>query len=427
MQPIDTAVIGAGPYGLSVAAHLRGAGVAHEIFGEPLESWQSFMPQGMVLKSEPFALNLSDPARRFSYERFLAARGVAYKRVLDPVPLDRFVEYGHWFRRQAVGDVRRVKVRRVARSDGVFRLELEDGTVATARRVVLATGHMGFRKVPDELLGLPEAMCSHSTALDDLRGFAGRDVTVVGAGASALETLALLHEAGATTRLVARREQINWNPRLGPDRTVLERIRAPWIGIAPGWRAWAVSELPFVYRRVFAPAKRHRYFLSSWGPAGAWWLRERVEGRIDLLLGHRLASARVVDGRVRLGLTGPGGASEIVTDYVVAATGFDVALERIHCLDPGLRAQIAREGRYARLSARFETSVSGLFIVGLAAAPVFGPVQRFVFGTKHAAPAVTTALRRKPFWQPSTEAGRCGATTSDGVAGALLSRRLRDD
>src|ERR1700691_4065796 len=143
MQPIDTAVIGAGPYGLSVAAHLRVAGVAYEIFGEPLESWRDFMPQGMKLKSEPFASNLWDPARRFTYENYIAEKGIAYRRVNDPIPIERFLEYGQWFRRHAVGDVHRVKVRRVARVDGAFSLELEDGTVSKARRVVLATGHMG--------------------------------------------------------------------------------------------------------------------------------------------------------------------------------------------------------------------------------------------------------------------------------------------
>ena len=393
MQPIDTAIIGAGPYGLSVAAHLRVAGVPYEIFGEPLESWQSFMPQGMVLKSEPFASNLWDPARRFTYGKFLAEMGIAYRRVNDPIPVERFLEYGHWFRRHAVGEVRRVKVRRVARAGDAFSLELENGTVLKARRVVLATGHMGFRYVPDELKGLPDEMCLHSTALHDLRQFAGRDVTVIGAGASALESLALLHESGATTRLVARRKQITWNS-LTPDPNAIERLRTPLGGIGPGWRAWAVSELPFLYRRMFKPAKRHRIFLTTWGPAGAWWLRERVEGKIDVLFEHQIASAQDVDGQVRLGLTGPAGATEILTDHVIAATGFDVALDRIDCLEPTLRAQIAREGPYARLNAHFETSVNGLFIVGLPAAPVFGPVQRFMFGAKHAAPAVTNALRR---------------------------------
>jgi FAD-dependent urate hydroxylase len=393
MQPIDTAVVGAGPYGLSVAAHLRAAGVPYEIFGEPMESWQGFMPQGMVLKSEPFASNLWDPARRFTYEKYLAEKRIAYRPVGDPIPVERLVDYGHWFRQHAVGDVRRVKVRRVARADGAFSLELEDGTVSKARRVVLATGHMGFRYVPDELKGLPDGMCLHSTALYDLRQFAGRDVTVIGAGASALESLALLHEAGAKTRLVARRKQITWLGLPRPNPTLIERLRTPDAGLGPGWRSWAVSELPFLYRRMFEPARRHRYYLNSWGPSGAWWLRDRVEGKIGLLLGHQIASAEAVDGRVLLGLTSAAGATKFLTDHVVAATGFDVALERIDCLEPTLRAQIAREGPYPRLSANFETSVKGLFIVGLPAAPVFGPVQRFMFGAKHAAPAVTKALR----------------------------------
>jgi thioredoxin reductase len=352
------------------------------------------MPQGMKLKSEPFASNLWDPARRFTYGKYLAEKGIAYRPVLDPVPVERFLEYAEWFRRHAVGDVRRVKVRRVARADGAYSLELEDGTVSKARRVILATGHMGFRNVPDELKGLPEGMCLHSTALHDLRQFAGRDVTVIGAGGSALESLALLHEAGAKTRLVARRKQITWNGLTRPHPNLIERLRTPEAGLGSGWRSWAVSELPFLYRRMFEPALRHRFFLNSWGPSGAWWLRDRVEGKIDLLLGHQIASAEVVDGRVRLRLTGPAGATEILTDHVVAATGFDVALERIDCLEPTLRAQIAREGPYARLSANFETSVKGLFIVGMAAAPVFGPVQRFMWGAKHAAPAVARALRR---------------------------------
>jgi len=394
MQPIDTAVVGAGPYGLSVAAHLRVAGVPHEVFGEPLESWRDFMPQGMKLKSEPFASNLSDPARRFSYAKFLAEQGIPYRPVLDPIPLHRFLDYADWFRRNAVGEVRRVKVRRVTRADGVFSLELDDGTVAKARRVVLATGHMGFRHVPDELKGLPDEMCLHSTALHDLRQFAGRDVTVIGGGGSAIESAALLHETGATTRLVTRRKQITWNSPTRPDPSFIERLRTPEAGIGPGWRAWALSELPFLYRRMFKPAKRHRFFLNSWGPSGAWWLRERVEGKIDVLFEHQIASAQAVDGQVRLGLTGPAGAMEILTDHVISATGFDVALDRIDCLAPTLRAQIEREGPYARLNPHFETSVNGLFIVGLPAAPVFGPVQRFMFGAKHAAPAVTKVLRR---------------------------------
>jgi len=395
MQSIETAIVGAGPYGLSVSAHLRAAGVAHEVFGDPLESWRDFMPRGMLLRSEPFASNLWDPKRRFTYERYLNEKNIPYRKVRDPVSIERFLDYASWFRQHAVGAVRKVKVRRIRRDNELFVLELVDGSAVQARRVVLATGHMAFRNVPAELSGLREGLCIHSTALTDLQRYAGRDVTVIGAGQSALESAALLRENGATVRLIARQERLTWNADPRPKPSWIEQLRNPDAGLGSGWQSWAVSELPFLYRRLFHAGKRHRFFLNSWGPSGAWWLRERFEGKIEALLGHQLETAREFEGRVRVTVKGPQGLREIVTDQLVAATGFLVALDRIDCLDDGLKKIIAREGPYPALNAHFETSVPDLFIVGLASAPVFGPVLRFMFGAKHAAPAVTRRLLRR--------------------------------
>ncbi len=395
MQSIETAIVGAGPYGLSISAHLRAAGVAHEVFGDPLESWRDFMPRGMLLRSEPFASNLWDPKRRFTYERYLNEKNIPYRKVRDPVSIERFLDYASWFRKNAVGAVRNVKVRRIRRDNELFVLELVDGSAVQARRVVLATGHMAFRNVPAELSGLPDGLCIHSTALTDLQRYAGRDVTVIGAGQSALESAALLRENGATVRLIARQERLTWNGDPRPNPSWIEQLRNPDAGLGSGWRSWAVSELPFLYRRLFNAEKRHRFFLNSWGPSGAWWLRERFEGKIEALLGHQLETAREFEGRVRITVKGPQGVREIVTDQLVAATGFLVALDRIDCLDDTLKKIIAREGPYPALNAHFETSVPDLFIVGLASAPVFGPVLRFMFGAKHAAPAVTRRLLRR--------------------------------
>src|ERR1700737_3337868 len=57
MSHYETAIIGAGPYGLSLAAHLRHRGLSYEMFGQPMQSWSAFMPKGMLLKSEGFASN----------------------------------------------------------------------------------------------------------------------------------------------------------------------------------------------------------------------------------------------------------------------------------------------------------------------------------------------------------------------------------
>ena len=58
---VDVAIIGAGPYGLSLAAHLSAAGLSYRHFGVPMRLWRGAMPKGMYLKSQGFASNLSDP------------------------------------------------------------------------------------------------------------------------------------------------------------------------------------------------------------------------------------------------------------------------------------------------------------------------------------------------------------------------------
>ena len=392
MQAVEnTVVVGSGPYGLSLAAHLRAAGRPFLLLGTPLEAWRQHMPEGMILKSEPFASNLWDPKRRFTLEKFCQARGIPYQPARQPLSLARFLDYAEWFRQSAVGDSRAVKASCIRRTAAGFSLDLCDGSSLEARQIVLATGHMPFRFMPPELEGLAEPLCMHSSAIRDVRRYAGRDISIVGAGQSALESAALLREAGAKVRLIVRNSQVKWNER-PVARSLLKRILAPESGIATGWKELALAELPRVFRALFPAAKRHRFVATSFGPGGAWWLRERVEGHIEVHLNHRIRAAAIAGSQVRLHVEGPQGEREIVTDHVVACTGYHVNVDRLDYLDPKLRAEIAREFDAPKLSAGFQSSVPGLFVVGIASAPVFGPVMRFMFGAKHAAPIVARQL-----------------------------------
>jgi FAD-dependent urate hydroxylase len=391
----EVVIIGAGPYGLSIAAHLRAAKQSFEIFGNPLESWRTFMPKGMVLKSERFASNLWDPARRFTLKRYSEIQRIPYQSVGGPLSIELFLQYADWFRQQAVGDTRNVKVVRLATRAEGFELTFADGSLLTSRRVVLATGHMAFRRLPAQLSDLPEPLVMHSTLLGDLKSYAGRDVTIIGAGQSALESAALLHEAGARVRLVARTRNLEWNARSRP-RPLAQRILEPDAGVASGWKSYAVSELPRVFRWYFPAAKRHRFVKGSYGPSGAWWLRDRVDGRIEARLDTQLESATAIDGGVSLRIHRAGAAEELRTDHVVAATGFEIDIDRLEYLDPALRARLAREaGGIPALNSNFESSIPGLFIVGVASSPVFGPIMRFMYGAKHAAPVLARSLKNR--------------------------------
>ena len=289
-----------------------------------------------------------------------------------------------------MGEVKDVRATRIRRSGDGFVLELSDGSVVESRQVVLATGHMRFIHLPEELSQLSEEKCIHSARIFDLQKYSGRDLTIIGAGQSALETAALASEVGARVRLVVRKKGIKWNaPSTKMGRSLFARLRKPESGLGGGWKILALAELPRVFRWKFPAEKRHRFVASSWGPSGAHWLRERVEGRVEILLEHHLIEAAEKDGRVRLVLENSEGRKEIATDHVIAGTGFKIDVDRLDYLVPELRQEIAREGEHAPLlSSHWETSVPGLFIVGVASAPTFGPVMRFMFGAKHVAPLV---------------------------------------
>ena len=392
---VDVAVIGAGPYGLSVAAHLRAAGVDYRHFGIPMRLWQGAMPRGMFLKSQGFASNLSDPAGTHTLEAFCQVTGRPYASYGLPVPLDTFVGYGQWFQSELGLAVEEVLVTDLAQQDGGFELSLGGLERVAARRVVVAIGVEHFAYVPEPLSELQAELCTHSSAHTDLAAFQGREVVVVGAGQSALESAALLHENGAAVQVLARESELAWNGEpLALDRPLLQRLREPEAGLGSGWATWFYSNHPDLYRHLPQATRVHRA-RTALGPAGACWLRRRVEGQFPVLTSHTVTSAQPHDGRVRLEVSTPSGTSrEVEADHVIAATGYRTDLTRLQFLSEALRSRLRTLAGSPVVGHDYESSIDGLHFVGPAVAATFGPVMRFVFGSAHAAPAVVRPLAR---------------------------------
>src|SRR3979490_2594574 len=122
----DVVVVGAGPYGLSAAAHLNAYGLNVRVFGETMSFWDRNMPEGMCLRSPWEASQLSDSARSLTIDAFQAATGV---RVSRPIPIGRFVDYGRWFQSRAVPNLEPRKVVEIEKNTGDFRVVLADGEV----------------------------------------------------------------------------------------------------------------------------------------------------------------------------------------------------------------------------------------------------------------------------------------------------------
>lgn len=397
---VDVAIVGAGPYGLSLAAHLRKAGVSMRQFGHVMNLWRTKMPAGMFLKSQGFASNLSDPDGTHTLAAFCAATGRPYADYGLPVPLDTFIAYGQWFTEQLVPDVEQTMVTRITAEPGCFELTLDTGERARARRVVVAAGVEHFAWLPGELIGLPADICTHASAHVDLSVLRGKKVVVLGAGQSALETAALLHEQGTEVQIVMRKDEPAWNGvPLALDRPLPQRLKEPEAGLGSGWSTWFYSRHPRVYRHLPAATRIFRA-RTALGPAGASWLRPRVEGQVPIRSGRELRWAKGTQDGITLGLAcADGSREELSADHVIAATGYRPNVSRLTFLDEGLRAGIRTVASTPAVGRDYQSSVPGLYFMGPGVAPTFGPVMRFVYGADHAArdaaPAlIATAWRR---------------------------------
>ena len=389
---IDVVIVGAGPYGLSIAAHLRKAGVNFRIFGIPMQNWSERMPQGMLLKSEGFASSLFDPDSAFTLRHYCDEMGIPYEDVGIPVEGKTFVAYGQEFQRRLVPSLEQTNIESIERHPKGFRLRTATGETLEARRVILAVGITHFAYLPPTLTGFSEQYVTHSLHHHDLSIFKGRKVAVVGGGASAVDLAGLLQDAGAEAHLIARRSAISFHtPTLEP-RSLRARLVMPRSGLGLGWRSRLCTDAPLVFHQM--PQKlRTRVVQRHLGPSSGWFAREKIEGRVAMHLGMTVRELSIANGQITIHLRGRDGSdATLETEHIIAATGFRTELSRMKLLDTTMLRDLRTEDGSPVLSRHFESSLSGLYFVGLASANAFGPLFRFAYGARFAARQLTGHL-----------------------------------
>jgi cation diffusion facilitator CzcD-associated flavoprotein CzcO len=386
MARCDVAIIGAGPYGLAAGAYLRAAdGLDVRVYGETMSFWERQMPKGMLLRSPWTALQISDPRGSLTLDRLDSLQQVSTPR---PVPLSRFVAYGRWFQENALSDVDRRHVSLVTRERDRFRLALEDGETVEAANVVVAAGIARFAWLPPEFAGLGPALATHSSEHTDFAPFAGRSVAVIGAGQSALESAALLHEAGAEVEVITRAPGINWLHRSSVlhNVTVLRRLLYSQKDVGPAGVSWLVA-FPGLFMRL--PLRwRWPLTLRSIRPAAAAWLHPRTAG-VRITTGRSVVSARPVAGRARLELED---GRQRSPEHVLLATGYRLDVAKYDFLSREIVSALRLVNGHPQLDMRLQSNVEGLYFVGATAEWTFGPLMRHVAGTAFAGQALVRGV-----------------------------------
>lgn len=397
------AIIGAGPYGLSVAAHLRQSKLMDlRVVGEPMSFWQRHMPAGMFLRSPRVASQLSDPLRQLTLDAYEKAKGSRFtvkvprtvtegfiaREMAKRVPLEDFVKYGHWFLQRADLPIDSRAVSYVEPAWGGFRMVFEDGDSLEATRVVVAAGIAPFARIPKPFLGLPSSLVSHTSCHSDLKEFRDKEILVIGGGQSALESAALLDEAGACVEVLVREPNMRW---LGMKHRWMHGKLAAWMFYGPADVGppgiSLVVQRPNLYRRL-PRAVQDRWGIRAICPAASCWVKART-ANVVIHTGCFAVAARSEGERVWVQWNN---GSQRFFDHVLLGTGYRVNIERYPFLSAQVLKRIERFDGFPALDKGFETSLPGMHFLGAPAAWSFGPLMRFVAGTEFAAAAVARRI-----------------------------------
>jgi len=380
MQTTELLVIGAGPFGLAVAAHAKASGIGVRVVGEPMAFWRHSMPRGMLLRS---GLDWHlDAANIHTLKNFIEEKRIS-KADVQPIPVEIFREYAEWFRESKKIVVQPLRVTRLRKADHHFEAECEGGETIRASRVVATPGLAPFVNVPAEISeSLPADRIAHTATLVDFHALAGKRCLIVGGRQSAFEWAALIAEAGAESVDLVFRHDIpqfvtsDWS---FTDAMIESTLRVP------GWfRRLDTTEREEVQKRFWGAG---RLQLEPW----LWPRVNKKNVRLwpnATVANWRAAAGGSVEARLNQG--------ELLTvDKVILATGYRVDLSNVPYLaDEVASGRLNVDSGFPVLDDNVQTTLPGLYVTGQAATRDFGPFFGFVRGCIASAKIIVAGVQR---------------------------------
>lgn len=397
VQSKEVVVVGAGPYGLSAAAHLQHAGVEPYVVGQSMAFWKQNMPGGMLLRSKSEASNIDAPQKHLSIAGYEKAIG---RKIADPLPIEDFIAYGEWFQKQAAPRLDTRQVQNVSHDGSIFELTFADGEKVQTKSVVLALGIGLFFHRPEQFAGIPRELAPHSSDLNDFSQFRGKRVAVIGKGQSALEYAALLHENHAEVEILTRAPALIFRPFAWRKHIFRKLTSGPLLGLSyriipptdlgDVWTARKMAN-PDLFRRQ-SREDQQALLNACARPIGAYWLERRLEG-VRLRTNVSVRGAAIAKTGLNLELSD--GTTDHV-DFAVLATGYKIDVSKYRILDDSLKQYVQQTpDGYPVLNTGLQTTVDGLYMAGVIAEKTLGPTLRFVTGTSNAGPRLAAAIAGK--------------------------------
>jgi cation diffusion facilitator CzcD-associated flavoprotein CzcO len=374
-------IIGAGPFGLALAAYVKSLNMNHLVVGRPMEFWKNNMPDGMFLRSaSDWSLDPTDRASILHYLETLE------KTPADVEPLSRafYLDYAQWFQEQHGLKSLPSYVNKLYKINQRFKALLDNGHVIEANHVVVAVGMGYFQHLPAELTELlPQGRFRHTAEAVQLQGLKAKRVLILGGRQSAFEWTALLNEAGAEEVHVVYRHE-------SPQFAVSD-----WAWVPPLVKA--MVDKPGWFRQL-SREEKEAICMQLWVD-GQLKVEDWLEKRVLRPNTHIYPKTKLVscterlDGVMYIGLDN--GASFSVED-VILATGYKMDLERISFLLKGnLLNRIAIDNGFPVLDEHFQSSVKGLYFTGMAATQDFGPFFGFTVAVQASAKLIGDSIVTK--------------------------------
>lgn len=373
-----TLIIGAGPFGLSLAGYCQDAGIDYTIVGKPMELWREHMPQGMHLRSaHDWHL---DPNNQATFEAYLLEKQLEAKTTL-PLSRDFYLSYVDWFQQQKQIKPIPQYVTHLEKNGGVFTAQLENGTIVECKNVVIALGFQYFAYTPQALSDMIPATCSsHTCHLVDFSKLKGKRCLLIGGRQSAFEWAALMKDAGVADIHLSHRhdnpppmeadwawvpdvvgkmvEDETWYAKLSQEEKQDYNQKL--------WREGRLKVEPWLAPHLAHPSIR------TWPNTEVTQCQQQADGSLNI----HLSNGHILE-----------------IDHVIYATGYKPNLFNIPFLrHSSLLQSLKLINNQPVLDSRFQTSVDGLYITSLAATMQFGSFFGFTVSVRTSAQLIGRAL-----------------------------------